>query len=290
MMPTQAEIDAYHADGVVCLRGVIAPEWIECLRAGVAADMAEPGPHVEIYTEATDPGLFFNDFDLWRHVPQMKQFALEGPCAAIAAALLGSSAITFFYDQIFVKEPGTEGLTRWHQDQPYMAVDGEQLCSNWIPLDPIRPETTLEFVRGSHRWGRWFAPFDSMLDGTRHPSAQFERCPDIEAARADYDILSWELEPGTASSSRADRAPGPQQPHAKHAPAHRHPPLARRRRALHPARPAGRVPEASHRAPYRPALSRGSAIPGRLAGVSAFAYSRHLLRTAHGHEGAGDEW
>ena len=95
-----------------------------------------------------------------------------------------------------MKEPGTEGLTRWHQDQPYMAVDGQQLCSNWIPLDPITPETTLEFVRGSHRWGRWFAPFDSMTDGTRHPSTVFERCPDIEAAREDYDIVSWELEPG----------------------------------------------------------------------------------------------
>ena len=116
--------------------------------------------------------------------------------AAIAAALSGASTITFFYDQVFVKEPGTEGLTQWHQDQPYMAVDGQQLCSNWIPLDPITPETTLEFVRGSHLWGRWFAPFDSMLDGTRHSSAAFERCPDIEAAREDYDIVSWELEPG----------------------------------------------------------------------------------------------
>ena len=195
-MPTQAEIDAYHADGVVCLRGAIDAHWIERLREGVAADMAKPGPHVEIYTKDSDPGLFFNDFDLWRHVPQMKEFALKGPCAGIAAALSAASTITFFYDQIFVKEPGTEGLTRWHQDQPYMAVAGDQLCSNWIPLDPITPETTLEFVRGSHRWGRWFAPFDSMLDGARHASAEFERCPDIEAARGDYDIVSWELEPG----------------------------------------------------------------------------------------------
>ena len=196
MMPTQAEIESYRTDGVVCLRGAVSPEWIERLREGVAADMAEPSPHVEVYTKDSDPGLFFNDFELWRHVPVFKEFVFEGPLAAIAAALSGASAITFFYDQVFVKEPGTEGLTRWHQDQPYMAVDGQQLCSNWIPLDPITPETTLEFVRGSHGWGRWFAPFDSMTDGTRHPSAKFERCPDIEAAREDYDIVSWELEPG----------------------------------------------------------------------------------------------
>ena len=196
MAPTQAEIDAFRADGSVCLRGVIGSDWIERLREGVAADMAAPGPDVEIYTKGADPGLFFNDFDLWRHVPVLKAFAFNGPCAAIAGRLMGAAAITFFYDHLFVKEPGTEGLTHWHQDQPYMAVDGGQLCSNWIPLDPITPETTLEFIRGSHRWRRWFAPFDSMRDGARHPGTVFERCPDIEAARADYDIVSWELEPG----------------------------------------------------------------------------------------------
>ena len=77
-----------------------------------------------------------------------------------------------------------------------MAVDGWQLCSNWIPLDPITEETALEFVRGSHRWNRWFAPFDSMRDGTRHPSKVFERMSDIEASRGDYDIVWFELEPG----------------------------------------------------------------------------------------------
>ena len=115
-----------------------------------------------------------------------------------------------------MKEPGTEGLTQWHQDQPYMAVDGQQLCSNWIPLDPITPETTLEFVRGSHLWGRWFAPFDSMLDGTRHSSAAFERCPGYRGrARGLRHRLvgagarRLHLLPG------ADRAPGPQQPHTR---------------------------------------------------------------------------
>jgi ectoine hydroxylase-related dioxygenase (phytanoyl-CoA dioxygenase family) len=160
--------------------------------------MAEPGPDVEIYTKGDDPGLFFNDFDLWRHVPILKDFAFEGPCAEIAARLMRTTTITLFYDHLFVKEPGTEGLTHWHQDQPYMAVDGRQLCSNWIPLDPITKDTTLEFITGSHDWGRWFAPFDSMTDGSRHPSKVFERCPDIEATRDDYDIVSWELEPGDA--------------------------------------------------------------------------------------------
>ncbi|MBM3483964.1 MAG: phytanoyl-CoA dioxygenase [Alphaproteobacteria bacterium] len=193
---TASDIEAYQRDGVVCLRGVIGQDWIERLREGVEQDLAAPGPDVEVYTKGDDPGLFFNDFDLWRHIPTMKAFALDGPCAAIAAQLMRSKTITFMYDHLFVKEPGTQGLTRWHQDQPYMAVDGWQFCSNWIPLDPIVAATTLEFVRGSHRWSRWFAPIDSLKDGSRHPSKVFERMPDIEEARQDYDIVSWELEPG----------------------------------------------------------------------------------------------
>lgn len=196
MTVTPADIAAYERDGVVCLRGVIDSKWTTRLREGVEQDLAAPGPDVEIYTKGDDPGLFFNDFDLWRHVPAMKAFAFEGPCADIAAKLMGSKTITFMYDHLFVKEPGTQGLTHWHQDQPYMAIDGWQFCSNWIPLDPISSETTVEFIRGSHRWNRWFAPFDSMSDGSPHKSKVFERAPDIEVARKDYDIVSWELEPG----------------------------------------------------------------------------------------------
>ncbi|MCZ6721350.1 MAG: phytanoyl-CoA dioxygenase family protein [Proteobacteria bacterium] len=189
-------IESYDRDGAVCLRGVIAPHWIELLRQGVERDLDEPGPHVEIYTKDGDPGLFFNDFHLWLHNPEMKAFAFEGPCAEIAAKLMRSKYINLFYDQLFVKEPGTEGLTHWHQDQPYTAIDGSKLCSNWIPLDPITEETTVEFVRSSHRWGRWFAPVDSLKNGTRYESEAFERCPDIERHREDYEIVSWELEPG----------------------------------------------------------------------------------------------
>ena len=196
MTVTQADVEAYERDGVVCLRGGIDHDWIGRLREGVEQDLASPGPDVEIYTKGDDPGRFFNDFDLWHHIAAMRAFAFEGPCAGIAARLMRSKTITFMYDHLFIKEPGTQDLTHWHQDQPYMAVDGQQFCSNWIPLDPISLETTVEFIRGSHRWNRWFAPFDSMRDGTRHKSQVFERAPNIEAARGDYDIVSWELEIG----------------------------------------------------------------------------------------------
>ena len=190
------QITQFNDEGVVCLRAVIEPAWIELLRIGVERDLAEPGPHVEIYTGDDDPGYFFNDFDMWRHVPELKRFIFEGPCAAIAAQLMGAAVINLFYDHLFVKEPGTTGFTPWHQDQPYMAVAGWQFCANWIPLDPIAADRALEFIKGSHRWNRWFAPFDAMTGGGHYRSKDFEPCPDIEAARGDYDIVYWEMEPG----------------------------------------------------------------------------------------------
>jgi ectoine hydroxylase-related dioxygenase (phytanoyl-CoA dioxygenase family) len=186
---------SYEDDGVVCLRGAIEPAWIEMIRAGVEKDMAEPGPYVEIYTKEADPGYFFNDFYMWHHIPELKRFAFEGPCAGLAGRLIGAGRITLFDDHIFVKEAGTLTPTAWHQDLPYVAVDGP-FCSNWIPLFRAGEELCLEFVRGSHKWGRLFAPIDSLTDGSRHPSKVFERVPEIEASRDDYDIVFWEMEPG----------------------------------------------------------------------------------------------
>ena len=50
-------------------------------------------------------------------------------------ALMSSAHADFFYDQLFVKEPGTAHPTPWHQDQPYWPVKGWQIASVWIALD-----------------------------------------------------------------------------------------------------------------------------------------------------------
>ncbi len=192
---TDEHIRAYEEDGVVCLRGAIDSAWIETIRTGVEKDLAEPGPYVEIYTTENDPGYFFNDFYMWRYVPELERFAFEGPCAELAGKLIGASRVNLFDDHVFVKEAGTLALTNWHQDLPYMAVDG-QMCSNWIPLFGMGEELCVEFIRGSHKWNRWFAPIDSLADGSHYLGNVFERVPEIEANRDDYDIVFWEMEPG----------------------------------------------------------------------------------------------
>lgn len=193
----ETEIAAYQRDGVVVLRGAVDTAWIDLLRVAVEKDLVFPGPHAEVYTKPTDSGLFFNDFYMFKRIPEFQEFACNGPGPEIAARLMGAHQVVLFYDHLFLKEPGTrESRVSWHQDQPYCAVNGEQYCSIWFPLDSISEETTVEFVRGSHRWGRWFAPFDRMRDGSAFEGDTFERAPDVEAGRSAFDIASWTLEPG----------------------------------------------------------------------------------------------
>ncbi len=192
-----AEIKAFQEDGVVVLRGCVAASWLDSLRVAVEKALVFSGPRAEIYTKPEDPGLFFNDFYMYQRIPEFREFAFNGPCAEIAGRLMGAASVNLFNDHLFVKEPGTPGSrVPWHQDQPYCAVSGRQFCSTWVPLDPIPEETTVEFILGSHRWERWFAPFDAMRNGAVHGSQEFERVPDFEAERDSHNIVSWTLEPG----------------------------------------------------------------------------------------------
>ena len=53
---------------------------------------------------------------------------------------------------------GTEKETPWHHDQAYYPVDGFKMLSIWMPVDPVSLDSSVKFVKGSHRWGKWFHP------------------------------------------------------------------------------------------------------------------------------------
>jgi ectoine hydroxylase-related dioxygenase (phytanoyl-CoA dioxygenase family) len=76
-------------------------------------------------------------------------------------------------------------------------VDGEQVCSVWLPLDPVPRSVSPEFVAGSHRWGKTFTPRKFMDHRPYEGSLTgYETVPDIDSRRDEYEILSWDLEPG----------------------------------------------------------------------------------------------
>src|SRR5215467_2227092 len=135
---TAADQAVYERDGVVRICGAFSDYWLNSLAEAIEEAMAQPGPHAE---ELGGSGpRFFADLELAERLPKFRRFALESPAAEIAGRVMNANAINFFYDQLFVKEPGSSKRTPWHQDQPYWAVSGYQICSLWLPLDPISEE------------------------------------------------------------------------------------------------------------------------------------------------------
>ncbi|MCA1603686.1 MAG: phytanoyl-CoA dioxygenase family protein [Acidobacteria bacterium] len=194
MTITDEHRSTYEREGVVCVRGAFTPEWLAFLSNAVEEAIASPGPHAEEYVTRGDSGRFFGDIELSLRLSKFRRFMLESPAAEIAGRIMGASRVNFFYDQLLVKEPGTSERTPWHQDQPYWAISGYQVCSVWLPLDPIPEEMSVEYVCGSHRWAE-FSPYH-FVDGSPYVGTGLPPLPAIEANRHKYKISQFAMQPG----------------------------------------------------------------------------------------------
>ncbi|TKI08547.1 phytanoyl-CoA dioxygenase family protein [Martelella alba] len=192
---SQRDKDAFARDGAVIIRGAFSRQWLDSVAQGIAENVSQPSDHGR-YTDP-ETNLFFQDSDNWRRIAAFRQFVFDSPAKYIAAALMGAHTLNFLHDHVLYKLPGATQRTLWHQDQPYSPVEGNDYCTIWLPVDPVDQQTALEFIAGSHRWGKWFRPqafaTGQLRDGD---DEQWAIPPDIEAARADYPIISWPLEPG----------------------------------------------------------------------------------------------
>ncbi len=189
---THDDRSTYEHDGVVCLRKVFSQKWLSFLEGAVEEAMSHPGPNAEELSKGT--GRFFGDLEMALRLPKFQQFAFGSPAAEVAGRVMDAMKVRFFYDQLLVKEPGTSERTPWHQDQPYWAVSGKQVCSVWLPLDPITEDVSVEYVCGSHLWEE-FSPYH-FSDGTPYKDTGLEPLPDIEANRSKYEIKRFAMEPG----------------------------------------------------------------------------------------------
>ncbi len=194
---TAAEVEAFVTDGVVCARQVIPTAWLDLAAAAIEHNLAHPTFLGELIS-LPDEG-YLNDVFMWLADDDYRRFVLESPTAELARQALsglGAAHVTFFYDQCFVKEPGTQVPTPWHHDLTFWPVEGNQVCSIWMPLDPVSRATSgLEYVKGSHRWpNRFKAITPDHNEYMVNPA--LEDMPDIDAHRDDYDLANWDMEPG----------------------------------------------------------------------------------------------
>lgn len=203
---TQAQLQQaahdFAAHGVALLRGAFDAEWIARLTAGVDKNIASPTARGRVWNRDAQGRVCFYDSQAWRDIDEYRDFVERSPAAAIAAKLLNTTRVNFFFDAIFVRTPGAQFRTPFHQDEPYWSVEGFDTCSMWMPLVAVEKCSALEFVRGSHRWNRRFkqtnfgALTGDARDQRRESEDAAEEFPDIENHRGDYDIISWDMSPG----------------------------------------------------------------------------------------------
>jgi phytanoyl-CoA dioxygenase PhyH len=146
--------------------------------------------------EPCTPGKFFYDAAGWRHFEGIRKVALDSILPEAAAVLMNSTYINFWEDTTFIKTAGATQRTAFHQDKSYFQISGNKCCIMWIALDNVDESNgAMEYVRGSHKWGKEYAP-NVFFAQTAFPDSDAGKLPDIEANRDQYDIVRIDVEPG----------------------------------------------------------------------------------------------
>lgn len=193
---TSQDAAALREDGVVCLRGALSAGQLRAARQAFEWSLAHPTKSAcEFYP--SEPGRFYQDLCHPEAAFAYRDLLETSPVADIVAALWQSESVWFLYEQVFLKEGGAMRRTPWHQDSPYLALDGDELAVMWINFDPVAQSQSLEFVRGSHRGPLYNgSAFDETDDTLPIYDHGLPRLPDIEADRSAWDIVSFAIEPG----------------------------------------------------------------------------------------------
>ena len=191
---TPEQITEFQEKGAICLRGLFDKEWLDQLAVGVEKNFADPGPWNTVYTPEGQPGGFYDDYCNWQRISEYEDFIKNSPAAELAARLMASTTARIYHEHVLVKEPGTKETTPWHHDLPYYGVDGDQLCSIWLPLDKVPQNVCPEFVASSHSSGSLYYP-RLFINNTNYAEGieGYQTIPDISAQRDELELLSWEL-------------------------------------------------------------------------------------------------
>jgi ectoine hydroxylase-related dioxygenase (phytanoyl-CoA dioxygenase family) len=201
---SKSQIAEFNSKGVVFLENYFSKSWVDKLKIGIKENILNPGKEKRVWSKESNGQYTFYDSDNWRTIPEYREFIENSPMNNVAAKLLNTSKVNFFFDAIFVRSVGVQFPTPWHQDEPYWSVEGFDTVSIWMPLVDVRKESALGFVPGSHRWGKKYKQQDF---GDLNPEGQdnvnnvkfddaWEIIPNIDGDREKYKVISWDMKAG----------------------------------------------------------------------------------------------
>lgn len=186
-----AEIEAYHRDGFIVVRGMLGQEAtnllgriaradLEMLReASGRADGEGGSVQLTVRNELDD--------DIYSAIVRSQSLT------AAMQALLGDE-VYHYHHKMILKEPREGGAWTWHQDYGYWynyACPFPLLASCMIAVDRATKENgCLQVIRGSHDMGR----VDHVKIGDQ-TGADLER---VQVALDRLELVYCELEPGEA--------------------------------------------------------------------------------------------
>lgn len=202
---TRKEYDEYHQNGVVFLSNMFGEDWIELLNSGLTANCNNPTDRSRVWDRDAQGRTMFYDSQAWQRIDEYKKFVFGSHAAALAGAVMGSSTINFYFDAVFVRSPGSQFATPWHQDEPYWSVDGYDTCTIWMPLVPVKRENALAFVPGSHRSDCVYYQYNfgnlnpdglENVDQVDFSGVDATAFPNIDENPEEYGVVSWDMQPG----------------------------------------------------------------------------------------------
>lgn len=202
---THEEIETYHRDGVVLLEAMFDDEWIELLKRGLDQNCENPTHRARTWDRDSQGRTMFWDSQAWHGIEEYQKFIFSSPAAQLAGKLLQSKEIHFFFEAVFVRSPGTQFSTPWHQDEPYWSIEGYDTCTIWMPLVPVKKDSALAYVPGSHLSNRVFDQYNfgnlnpdgkTDVDQVDFSGIAEESIPDINANPERYGVMNWDMEPG----------------------------------------------------------------------------------------------
>ena len=114
---------------------------------------------------------------------------------------LEAKKINLVMDNWFFREAGSKSKPPFHHDISYFDFEGS-MCVLWIPLEPVKKQDGIAWVKGSHLWNKLFlrTRFNDghKVDGEAGiiNGKKYEITPDILKNKNDYEFLEWDLEVG----------------------------------------------------------------------------------------------
>ena len=195
------EIAQFKTDGAVFLKGKFDKKWIEKLKEGIKKGKNNPSPRYVNHTKNKSLPGYHEDFWTWNLHDEFKDFVFNSPTPKIAAELLEAKRINLVMDNWFFREAGCKSSAPFHHDISYFDFEGS-MCVLWIPLEDVKKEDGIAWVKGSHLWNKLFlrTRFNDghYVDGEAGivNGKKYELTPNILENKHDYEFLQWDLKVG----------------------------------------------------------------------------------------------